>query len=189
MVELVESGKVRYIGASNFDVALLDACETIRHVDSYQPELNLINRVSAAENLPWCTEHGTGVIVYSPMRSGLLTGRFSAERVASLPDDDWRRDGPDFVEPELSRNLGLVARLALIAADLGCTLPELSVAWTLSWPAVDGAIVGARTAAQVDGWINAADVTLTPDELSRIAAALEATGAGRGPRSPNALVG
>src|SRR3954447_9914871 len=188
MVDLVESGKVRYIGASNFDVELLDACEAIHHVDTYQPELNLVNRTAAADNLPWCAEHGTGVIVYSPMRSGLLTGRFSAERVASLPMDDWRREGPDFVEPELTRNLDLVARLAPIASDLGCTLPELAIAWCLAWPVVDGAIVGARTAAQVDGWINACDIALDPDALSHITAALETSGAGRGPLAPNALV-
>jgi aryl-alcohol dehydrogenase-like predicted oxidoreductase len=184
MTNLVEAGKVRYIGVSNFDVGLLDACESIRHVDTYQPELNLVNRSAGSDTVPWCVEHDTGVIVYSPMRSGLLTGGFSAERVAALPDDDWRREGPDFVEPELTRNLALVDRLGVIAREMGVTLPELAVAWTLAWPGVDGAIVGARTAAQVDGWIGAADVALGADELARIGEAIERCAAGTGPLSP-----
>jgi aryl-alcohol dehydrogenase-like predicted oxidoreductase len=118
------------------------------------------------------------------MRSGLLTGRFSADRVASLPEDDWRRNAPDFLEPELSRNLALVAGLGVIAADMGVTLPELAVAWTLAWPAVDGSIVGARTSAQVDGWIGAVDVALGDDELSRFADEIDRCRAGTGPLSP-----
>jgi aryl-alcohol dehydrogenase-like predicted oxidoreductase len=138
MAELVDEGKVRYIGVSNFDVDLLDACERVRHVDTYQPELNLLVRGAAATTLPWCESHGTGVIVYSPIRSGLLTGRYSRERAESLPDDDWRSSHPDFQEPGLSTNLVVVERLRTIAADLACTLPELAVAWALAWPAHRG---------------------------------------------------
>jgi aryl-alcohol dehydrogenase-like predicted oxidoreductase len=104
--------------------------------------------------------------------------------VAALPDDDWRREAPDFVEPALSRNLALVEQLEVVAADLAVTLPELAVAWTLAWSTVDGAIVGARTPAQVDGWIGAAEVVLGPDELARIADAIDRSGAGAGPSLP-----
>jgi aryl-alcohol dehydrogenase-like predicted oxidoreductase len=184
MAELVETGKVRYIGVSNFDVELLDTCEAIRHVDTYQPELNLVNRGAAGDTIPWAEEHGTGVIVYSPMKSGLLTGRFSHERAAALPDDDWRRGAPDFTEPGLSKSLALVDRLKPVAERLGCSLPELAVAWTLAWPGVTGAIVGARSPEQVDGWIGAASVELAAGDLDEIAAAIEETGAGSGPSRP-----
>ncbi len=184
MAELVDEGKVRSIGASNFSVEQLDTCEGVRHVDSYQPELNLVNRDAAGTTIPWSLANGTGVIVYSPMRSGLLTGRFSAERVASLPDDDWRRTGPDFQEPDLSRTLDLVDRLGPVADRLACSLPELVIAWTLSWPGVTAAIVGARSPQQVDGWIGAADVALGVEDLAEIAEAVRASGAGSGPASP-----
>jgi aryl-alcohol dehydrogenase-like predicted oxidoreductase len=184
MVELLDAGKVRAIGTSNFDIALLDTCESIRHVDTYQPELNLVNRHAAGTTIPWAEAHETGVIVYSPMRSGLLTGRFTPERVAGLPEDDWRREAPDFQEPDLSRSLALVDELRVIADDLGCSVPELAVAWTLAWPGVSGAIVGARNPAQVDGWIDAAGVELREEHLDRIAAAIERTGAGNGPALP-----
>jgi aryl-alcohol dehydrogenase-like predicted oxidoreductase len=184
MSALVDEGKVGFIGVSNFGVDLLERCHAIRPVDTDQPELNLVNRDAAAEIIPWCADHDTGVIVYSPMRSGLLTGRFSAERVASLPDDDWRHDAPDFVEPKLSQNLALVDRLQPIAERLQCTLPELAIAWTLCWPGVSGAIVGARRPDQIDGWIGAADVDLADKDLDDIALALEETGAGAGPGRP-----
>jgi aryl-alcohol dehydrogenase-like predicted oxidoreductase len=186
MAALVDEGKVRAIGTSNFDIALLDACESLRHVDTYQPELNLVNRDAAGTTVPWSESHGTGVIVYSPMRSGLLTGRFTAERVEALPEDDWRRTAPDFQEPDLSRSLALVDELAKVASDVGCSVPELAVAWTLAWTGVSGAIVGARNPAQVDGWVGAASVELGRDELDRIAAAIERTGAGNGPVLPYA---
>src|SRR2546430_13198782 len=104
MVRLVEAGKVRAAGVSNFDVALLARCEAIRHVDSLQPPFSLIRREAAAREIPWCAEHGTGVICYSPMQSGLLTDGFAAERVAALPPDDWRRRSPQFQQPHPGRN-------------------------------------------------------------------------------------
>jgi aryl-alcohol dehydrogenase-like predicted oxidoreductase len=186
MADLVEEGKVRYIGVSNFDVDLLDACEKVRHVDTYQPELNLLVRGAAATTLPWCEAHGTGVIAYSPMRSGLLTGRYTRERAESLPDDDWRSAHPDFQEPELTTNLALVDRLQTIAGEMGCTLPELAVAWTLAWPVVSGAIVGARRPSQLDDWIGAGAIELDDARLDEIAALLEETGAGAGPTRPGA---
>jgi aryl-alcohol dehydrogenase-like predicted oxidoreductase len=181
---LVDAGKVAHIGVSNFDVDLLERCEAVRHVDSFQPELSLLVRDATTATLPWCAAHGTGVIVYSPMRNGLLTGRFSAERVASLPDDDWRRDHADFTEPRLSANLAFVERLRPLTERLGCSLPELAVAWTLAWPGVTGAIVGARRPDQVDGWVRAAGIELGQEELADIGAALSATGAGTGPVDP-----
>ncbi len=185
MAELVDEGKVGWIGVSNFEVDLLERCQAVRPVDTDQPELNLVNRQPAAEIIPWCEAQGTGVLVYSPMRSGLLTGRFSAERVRSLPEDDWRRGHDDFQDPQLSRNLGLVERLGQVADRVGCSLPELAVAWTLAWPGVTAAIVGARAAAQVDGWIGAAGVTLEDKDLDDIATAIADTGAGSGPTRPN----
>ena len=184
MVKLVEAGKVRAIGLSNFSIEELERCESIRHVDTLQPELNLINRDAAGDRIPWAEEHGTGLIVYSPMASGLLTGRFSAARIAALPDDDWRRGHSNFQEPAFSRNLELVERLTAIAERLGCSLPELAVAWTLAWPGVTGAIVGARSPEQVDGWIGAAAVDLGEDDLDEIARVLAETGAGSGPVHP-----
>jgi aryl-alcohol dehydrogenase-like predicted oxidoreductase len=184
MNALVDEGKVRAIGLSNFSVEELERCAGVRPVDTFQPELNLVNREAADERIPWAAEHGAGVIVYSPMGSGLLTGRFSAERAGSLPDDDWRRGHENFQEPQLTRNLELVERLLPVAERLGASLPELAIAWTLAWPAVAGAIVGARSAEQVDGWIGAAGVELTDAGLDELAAAVEQTGAGSGPVRP-----
>lgn len=183
MAALVDEGKVAAIGVSNFEVDALEVCEAIRHVDTLQPQLNLLVR-ETADAIAWAGAHGTGVIVYSPMRSGLLTGRFSAERAAQLPDDDWRKAADDFTEPLLARNLELVSRLEPIAERLGCTLPELAVAWTLAWPSVTGAIVGARSPEQVDGWIGATEVNLETKDLAEITSLLEETGAGAGPTTP-----
>jgi aryl-alcohol dehydrogenase-like predicted oxidoreductase len=181
MQELVQEGKVRWAGVSNFDVELLDTCESIAHVDSVQPQLSLIERDALDAVIPWARAHGTGVLAYSPMGSGLLTGRFSHERARSLPDDDWRSHAPQFQEPALSRNLDLVERLKEIARDVGATLPELVTAWTLAVPGVSAAIVGARSPEQVDGWINAAALDLSTSDLDRIAEAINTSGAGEGP--------
>jgi aryl-alcohol dehydrogenase-like predicted oxidoreductase len=184
MLQLVAEGKVRAGGVSNFDVPLLERCEAVGHVTSLQPPLSLINRRAAADVIPWCGAHGSGVIVYSPMHSGLLTGAFSAERVAALAEDDWRRGAADFRSPLLERNLALVEQLRPIAARRGVGLAALAVAWTLAFPEVSGAIVGARSPEQVDGWIGAAGVELDPTDLADIAAAIERTGAGVGPATP-----
>jgi aryl-alcohol dehydrogenase-like predicted oxidoreductase len=184
MLRLREEGKVRFCGVSNFDVSLLERCERLGHVDSLQPPFSLIHRRAAAEVLPWCAEHGTGVIVYSPMQSGLLTDRFTAERVASLDEDDWRRRDGDFTSPRLERNLALRDSLRPIAERHGVSTGAVAVAWTLSFEAVTGAIVGARSPGQVEGWIAALDLELTPADLGDIAAALERTGAGSGPVRP-----
>ena len=153
MAELVDEGKARWIGVSNFDVEQLERCEAIRHVDSVQPPLSLLARGARTTVLPWAAEHGTGVIVYSPMGSGMLTGAFDRERIAQLDPDDWRRHSPLFSEPLLGRNLALVERLRPLAERLGTTLPALAVAWTLAQPGVTAAIVGARLPRHVDGWL------------------------------------
>jgi aryl-alcohol dehydrogenase-like predicted oxidoreductase len=165
-------------------VALLERCEAIRHVDSLQPPFSLIHREAAAREIPWCAKHKTGVICYSPMQSGLLTDSFSRENVARLAADDWRRRAADFQEPNLSRHLALRDSLRPIAQRHGTTVSAIAVAWTLSWPGVTGAIVGARSPQQVDGWIGAATVRLTAADLKEIAEAISRTGAGAGPTMP-----
>lgn len=184
MAALVEEGKVAHIGVSNFDVELLEQCQAVRPVETSQPELNLLAREAAGSTIPWAAEHGLGVIVYSPMRSGLLTGAFTRDRAAGLPADDWRSEHDDFREPGLSRNLGLVKRLEGIAGYLSCSLAELAVAWTLACPGVSGAIVGARRPDQIAGWIGAAEVGLDSTILDAIGIAVEETGAGTGPSRP-----
>jgi len=184
MVRLIESGKVRAAGVSNFDVELLARCEAIRHVDSLQPPFSLIHREVADPEIPWCAEHDTGVICYSPMQSGLLTDSFSADRVAGLAADDWRKRSPEYQSPRLERNLALRDALKPIARRHGTTVSATAIAWTLAWPGVTGAIVGARSAEQIDGWIGAATLKLTVADLDAIAAAIERTGAGAGPSRP-----
>jgi aryl-alcohol dehydrogenase-like predicted oxidoreductase len=184
MVKLIEEGKVRAAGVSNFNVALLEKCETIRHVDSLQPLFSMISRKAAENLLPWCKEHSTGVICYSPMQSGILTEAFTADRMARLASDDWRRRGPEFQEPNLTRNLALRDALRPIAARHGASVSSVAVAWTLAWPGLSGAIVGARTPEQVDGWIKAASLQLTQEDLSEIAAVIARTEAGTGPSLP-----
>jgi aryl-alcohol dehydrogenase-like predicted oxidoreductase len=184
MVRLIEDGKVRMGGVSNFDVALLEGCEAIRHVDSLQPPFSLIHRDAGAVEIAWCTEHNVGVLVYSPMQSGLLTDRFDRQRVTDLAEDDWRRRDREFQEPNLSRNLALRDALRPIAERHNTTISAVAVAWTLAWPGVSGAIVGARSPQQVDGWIGAAPLELTASDLDKISSAITRTGAGTGPASP-----
>jgi len=184
MVRLVEAGKVRAAGVSNFDVGLLQRCEAVRHVDSLQPPFSLIRREYGAREISWCEAHGSGVIVYSPMQSGILTDSFSAKRVANLAADDWRGRSAEFGQPNLYRNLALRNALRPIAQRHNATVSAVAVAWTLAWPGVTGAIVGARSPEQVDGWIGAANLTLTPKDLKEIALAITQTGAGAGPAEP-----
>jgi aryl-alcohol dehydrogenase-like predicted oxidoreductase len=184
MTRLVDQGKVRAIGVSNFDVELLERCEAVRHVDSLQPPLSLIRRQAAEAEIPWCAAHGTGIIGYSPLQSGILTERFSVNRIESLSEDDWRRRSPDFRPPKLSRNLALRDALRPIARHHGTTVSAVAVAWTLAWPGVTGAIVGARSPDQVDGWIGAATLELTLADLDQIAKAVGQTTAGSGPSLP-----
>jgi len=178
MARFVDEGKVRAIGVSNFNVALLERCEAVRHVDSLQPPFSLIRQGAAADVIPWAAAHGTGVIVYSPMGSGILTDSFSRERVAAMAEDDWRRGSPSHQEPDLTRNLALRDALRPIAARHGTTVSAVAVAWTLTRPGISGAIVGARTPAQVDGWLAAGSLALSSADLAEIASAVEGLRAG-----------
>ena len=187
MARLVEEGKVRLAGVSNFNVSLLEQCEAVRHVDSLQPPFSLIRRGAGDGLLSWCNEHKTGVICYSPMQSGLLAASFTADRMAHLSQDDWRRRAPEFQEPNLSRNLALRNALRPIAQRLGTTVSAVAVAWTLAWPQVTGAIVGARSPEQVDDWIGAATLDLTDADVSEISRAIESTQAGSGPARPRSM--
>ena len=185
--DLKREGKVRAIGLSNHDIYQLEAASEIRNVDAIQPPFNLIHRDAADDVLLWAREHEAGVIVYSPMASGLLTGAFTAERAAGLEPGDWRAGDPDFTGRALSRNLALAGALRPVAERHGVTPAAVAVAWTLSFPGVTGAIVGARRPGQVDGWLSAATLELKEDDLADIAAAVHATGAGTGPASPRRL--
>lgn len=179
MADLKAEGKVRAIGLSNHSPEQLEAAERIAHVDVIQPPFSAINRSAAAE-IAWAHAHNTGVIAYSPLQSGLLTGAFSAQRVANLPADDWRAAHHDFTTG-LTANLQLADALRPIAERHGATVAEVAIAWALAWPGITGTIVGARKPGQVDGWIGAGSVELTPADLDEIATAITASGAGTGP--------
>ena len=180
MAELVEEGKVRWAGVSNFGVGLLERCQRVRQVDAVQPPLSLLDRRAAADVIPWSAEHGTGVICYSPLQSGLLTGSFDGDRVRDLPADDWRRGSGDFQPPGLEANLELARRLQPVAARHGVPVAAVAIAWVLATPGVTGAIVGARRPSQVDGWLPAGNLQLTDDDLAELQRAIDETGAGKG---------
>ncbi len=164
MAKLQQEGKVRYIGVSNFNVAQMERAARIAPITSLQPPYSLLNRKIEAEILPWCQAHGVGVINYSPMASGLLTGKMTAERIAGLPEDDWRRRTPQFKTPKLEKNLALVEELRKIGQRHGVEPGVVAIAYTLHHPAVTAAIVGARRPSQVDGTIPAALFRLSDTE-------------------------
>jgi len=168
LADLKREGKVRWIGVSNFNVKQLRRAKAIAPVTSLQPPYSLVHRDVEEDILPYCLREGIGVIVYSPMASGLLTGAMTAERAARLPNDDWRKGDPEFNEPKLSRNLALVERLQEIAKRHGRSPGEVAIAWTLRNPAVTGAIVGARNARQADGVMRAGDLRLSDKEVNEI---------------------
>jgi aryl-alcohol dehydrogenase-like predicted oxidoreductase len=178
MAELVDEGKVRWIGASNFDVDQLQRCEAIRHVDSLQPPLSMVQRGALSNVIPCAAAQHSGVIVYSPMASGLLSGTFDRGRLERLAPDDMRLGRPEFTEPQLSANLALVECLRTIADDLACSVAELAIAWALAQSGVTGAIVGARRPTQLDQWIGAGRVELSQELLRTISDAIAQTGAG-----------
>jgi aryl-alcohol dehydrogenase-like predicted oxidoreductase len=161
-------GKVRYIGVSNFNVEQMRRAQAIAPITSLQPPYSLLRREIEQEILPFCAEQQIGVIVYSPMASGLLTGKMTRERVANLPDDDWRKRDARFQEPQLSRNMQLVKVLGEIGQRHGRSPAEVAIAWTLRQPAVTGAIVGARRPEQVEEIPGAADFRLSAEELGEI---------------------
>jgi aryl-alcohol dehydrogenase-like predicted oxidoreductase len=168
LADLKREGKVREIGVSNFNVQQLRRAQAIAPVTSLQPPYSLAHRDIEDEILPYCRREGIGVIVYSPMASGLLTGAMTRERAAKLPKDDWRSGHPDFTEPNLSRNLALVERLREIGKRRNCSPGEVAIAWTLHHPAVTGAIVGARNAKQAEGVMRAGDLRLSDEEVNEI---------------------
>jgi aryl-alcohol dehydrogenase-like predicted oxidoreductase len=167
--ELREEGKIRWAGVSNFGPDLLARCARIRPLDAAQMPLSLLEDKIVDAELPWLAERGVATLVYSPLESGLLSGSFSLERLAALPEDDWRRKRPRFQSPEVERALDLVEGLRPLAAELGTSVAELAIAWAVHFDGVAGAIVGARTPAQVDGWIGAAQLELGSDVLVRMA--------------------
>jgi aryl-alcohol dehydrogenase-like predicted oxidoreductase len=172
MVELKEEGKVRHIGVSNFDVSQMERANAIAPVETLQPPYNMLNRDVEEKILPYCGENDIGVIVYSPMRSGLLTGKMTPERIQNMPSDDWRRGADDFQEPKLSRNLELVEKLREIGERHGISPAEVAITWTLRHPGVTAAIVGGRRPDQVDGIIGAAEFRLSEDEIEEIETAI-----------------
>lgn len=184
LLDMKHEGKVRAIGLSNHNVEQLAAAEALGHVDTLQPPFSAIKRDVAAAELPWCAQHRTGVIVYSPMQAGLLSGSFSVERAASLPANDWRSRNADFKGEALRRNLAVVETMRAVAGRHRASVAAVAVAWTLAWPGVTGAIVGARRPNQVDGWLAAATLSLTASEMDEIAVTIERSRAGSGPARP-----
>ncbi len=168
LAELQREGKVRYIGVSNFNVAQMERALKIAPITSLQPPYSMINRTNEAEILPFCQKHGIGVINYSPMQSGLLTGAMTKERIAKMPQDDFRRNTKQFQEPQISRNLDLVELLRSIGQRHGVEPGVVAIAWTLHNPAITAAIVGGRSAKQVDGVLPAATFRLTEAEFAEI---------------------
>jgi aryl-alcohol dehydrogenase-like predicted oxidoreductase len=168
MADLKREGKVRWIGVSNFNVTQMERVSKIAPITSLQPPYSMINRSNEPEILPWCKEHGIGVINYSPMQSGLLTGAMTKERVAAFPEDDFRKRAKNYQEPYLSRNLELAELLKQIGARHGVSAGVVAIAWTLHNPAVTAAIVGGRNAKQVDGVLPAATFRLSEAEFAEI---------------------
>jgi aryl-alcohol dehydrogenase-like predicted oxidoreductase len=168
MAKLQQEGKVRWIGVSNFNVAQMERCRAIAPITSLQPPYSAVSPEVEDEILPYCRKHGIGVIVYSPMKSGLLTGTMTKQRVASFPDDDFRKRALNFQEPHLSRNLALADRMKQIGAKHGRSAGEVAIAWTLANPAVTSAIVGMRSAEQAQGVLGALEFRLSTQELADI---------------------
>lgn len=170
MARLKDEGKVRRIGVSNFNVAQMRRAQKIAPITSLQPPYSLLDREVEQDILPFCQENNIGVIVYSPMASGLLTGKMTAERVARMPEDDWRKHSPKFQQPRLDRNLRLASFLGEIGQRHGVSAAEVAIAWTLRHPAVTAAIVGARRPDQVNGIIGAGTFRLSQSEVNEIEA-------------------
>ena len=173
MARLKEEGKVRWIGVSNFSVSQMKRAQSIAPITSLQPPYSLVTRDIEREILPYAKANNIGVIIYSPMSAGLLTGTMTRERVANFVEEDWRRRLPNFQEPLLSRNLRLVEHLREIGKRHGRSPGEVAVAWTLDHAAVTGAIVGARRPKQIEGIVAAAEFRLTESELDKIEQVLE----------------
>jgi len=180
--ELRDEGKVRALGLANHSAEQLERCSRVSHVDSMQPPFSAIVRQTVAE-IEMSVKVGTACTIYSPMQSGLLTGFFTAERAAALPDNDWRKYHADFTV-NLEKNLALAEAMRPVAERHGVMVGQVAIAWTLGWPGVSGALVGARTPEQLDGWVTATDVVLTDQDYDEIAAAIWRIGVGEGPLRP-----
>jgi aryl-alcohol dehydrogenase-like predicted oxidoreductase len=168
LAALKQAGKIRHIGVSNFKAEDMERASMIAPVESLQPPYSLLRRAIEAETLPYCRAHDIGVIVYSPMQAGMLSGKMTAERVAALPEGDWRRRTPEFQEPRLSKNLAFVEVLRRVGARHGASPGEVAVAWTLRNPAVTAAIVGFRRPRQVEEMVGAAELQLTDADAHEI---------------------
>ncbi len=168
MVDLQKAGKVRWIGVSNYSAEQMERCSKIAPVTSDQPPYSMLRRKIEASVVPYVKEHNIGLLVYSPMLSGMLTGGMTRERALNLPADDWRRNNAEFREPKLSQNLELVERLRAIGERYGRTPGEIAIAWTLHNPAVTGAIVGSRSAKQAEGVMRAGELKLTDQDIAQI---------------------
>ena len=168
LAELKQEGKIRWAGVCNFNAAQLARAQAIAPVTSLQPPYSMLSPELETGAMPWCAENNTGILVYSPMKSGLLSGAMTRERIAAMPQDDFRQRTAGFKEPLLTRNLNLVELLRAIGSRNGRTPGEVAIAWTLRRPEVTAAIVGIRSAAQVDGIIGSADYRLTSAEIQEI---------------------
>lgn len=170
LARLQKEGKIRWIGVSNFDVQQMQRAQAIAPVTSLQPPYSLIRREIEESVLPYCFKESIGVIVYSPMYCGLLTGAMTRDRIEGLPDNDWRKRDPEFIEPNITRNLSIVDRLKVISGRHQRSAGEVSIAWTLHHPAVTGAIVGVRSAKQAEGVMCAGDLLLSEEDLALLEA-------------------
>jgi aryl-alcohol dehydrogenase-like predicted oxidoreductase len=170
LADLQKEGKIRWLGVSNFNEQEMLQAQAIAPITSLQPPYSLIRREVEASILPYCLRENIGVIVYSPMYNGLLSGKMTRERISSMPDNDWRKFDPEFNEPNLSRNLATADRLKALGAKYGRSAGEVAVAWTLNHPAVTGAIVGVRSAGQADGIMCAWDLQLSEEDIALLAA-------------------
>ncbi|MDE0652321.1 MAG: aldo/keto reductase [bacterium] len=184
LLGLVDAGKIRAAGVSNFEGDPLERCWAGGRLTSVQSQMSLIDRDVGATVVPWAAARGVGVLAYSPMASGLLTDSFDAGRVGTLPEDDWRSRDPRFQDPQLGRALRLRESLKAVAARHGTTVAAVAVAWVLAWPGVTAAIVGARRPEQVAAWAGAAALELTAEDLGDIETAVVDSGAGSGPVRP-----
>lgn len=177
--ELVREGKIRHVGASNYGVKEMEELAAAGSVETLQSPYHLFRREIEDEILPYTREHDIGVLVYGPLAHGLLSGRMTTQTRFSA--DDWRSGSSDFQGETFTRNLAVVGRLKEVASDLGVSLPELAVAWTLAHPAVQAAIVGARRPLHLEGTAGAADVILSQADLDRIAAIMQDAAPVHGP--------
>jgi aryl-alcohol dehydrogenase-like predicted oxidoreductase len=168
IADLIQAGKVRYAGASNFNLDQMQRCQAIHPIASLQPPYSMLERDVEDELLAYCADNNIGVIAYSPMEAGLLTGKFTRERLSNLPDNDWRKTAGHFVEPEITANFALVDGLREIAQRNGKSVAELAIAWVLRRPELTGAIVGARRPSQIEETYTAADWALSESDQAEI---------------------